>query len=123
MLIEQQRRWSDEAEQGLGRTLQDDGLLLKTLVNQQQAQLWRIDSSNGRSWMITRIEPVINSKPELVVCCYCGCDLPVVVERIISSAQQQGIGSIRYHTQRKGLNRLLRLFGFTERERVYNRSI
>jgi len=42
---------------------------------------------------------------------------------IYKSAECQGFGSIRFHTQRKGLNRLVVDLGFTPYETVYKKEL
>ena len=116
MEIKKISRWTKQAEQSLGETLRDDADLLKHQVNNSIAELWCI---NGESWMITRVEHLPGRKPELVVCCYKGKDLNTVGDLILAQAQIQRFGSIRFHTQRKGLNRLLSKFDFQFLESVY----
>jgi len=112
--------WSDDAEQGLGETLRNDTELLRQQVDSGTAELWRV---NDHSWMITRVEPVPGRKPELVVCCYKGRDLNTVTQHIMQAAIKNGFGSIRYHTRRKGLNRLVQDLGFEFMETIYQKTL
>jgi len=112
--------WSQEAAQGLGETLRDCEDLLREQVEQGITQLWRIEN---HSWMITRTEHFPNRKPELVVCCYKGQDLNNVTQEIMKSAINNGFGSIRYHTKRKGLNRLVQDLGFEFMECIYHKQL
>ncbi len=116
----ERKAWSDEAEQGLGETLRDDMELLRDQVEQGTAELWRVDN---HSWMITRIEPIPGRKPEMVVCCYKGRDLNKVTQHLMQAALRQGFGSIRYHTRRKGLNRLVSDLGFEFMETIYQKNL
>ena len=115
-------QWLDNATAGLSHALRDDLPLLKAQVNQGIAQLWEITSHQGKSWMITRVENN-NDQQELVICCYQGCDLKQVAPIIYESAERQGFASIRFHTQRKGLNRLIVDFGFMPYETVYRKQL
>ena len=120
MNIVKLERWSEAAEQGLGETLRDDTELLKQQVNNGIAELWRIEQ---HSWMITRVDALPGRAPELVVCCYKGKHLNTVGELIVAQATQQRFGSIRFHTNRKGLNRLLSQFDFDYLETVYQKTL
>jgi len=113
-------QWSTEAVHGLGETLRDCEDLLREQVESGAAELWRIED---HSWMITRTEYFTKRKPELVVCCYKGCDLNAVTQVILDTAIQQDFGSIRYHTRRKGLNRLVENLGFEFMETIYHKQI
>ena len=119
MNIERIKQWTAEAERGLNQTLRDDTEALKQQVNSGIAELWRI---NGDSWMISRVEQYAD-KNELVVCCFQGKDLLTIGTEIIGAAKEQGLHSIRFHTQRKGLNRLLKPFGFRYLETVYHKVL
>ena len=112
--------WSKEAEEGLAETLSDCTDLLREQVEQGIAELWRVEN---HSWMITRVENFPGRKPELVVCCYKGEDLKNVTQAIMQAAIKNGIGSIRYHTRRKGLNRLVKDLGFEFMETIYQKQL
>ena len=112
--------WSEAAIQGLGETLGNDGDILENQVRTGIAELWCI---NGTSWMITRVETLPKRKPELVVCCFKGRDLKPISDAIVQAAKTQGLGSIRFHTQRKGLHRLLRHLNFEFVETVYSKTL
>ncbi len=116
-------QWLDNATAGLSETLRGDLPSLKQQVNNRVAQLWEINTDNGKSWMVSRVEYFDYKPAELVICCYKGCDLKQVTQLVHDSAQAQGIGSIRYHTQRKGLNRLVVDLGFTPYETVYKKYL
>ncbi len=116
----ERKAWSEEAAQGLGETLRDCEDLLREQVEQGIAELWHV---GGHSWMITRTEHLPGRKPELVVCCYKGQDLNTVTQLIMDAATKQGFGSIRYHTRRKGLNRLVADLGFEYMETIYHKNL
>lgn len=116
------KRWLDNATAGLSHSLRGDLKLLKAQVNSGIAQLWEMYSDNGKSWMISRVE-VNNGQRELVICCYEGCDLKRIAPIIYASAERQGFDSIRFHTRRKGLNRLIVELGFTVDEKRPNETV
>ena len=116
----ERQQWSQEAAEGLGETLRDCEDLLREQVESGAAELWRVED---HSWMITRTEYFPNRRPELVVCCYKGEDLNRVTQAILENALKQGFGSIRYHTRRKGLNRLVQDLGFEFMESIYHKQI
>ena len=120
MINIERQAWSNEAAQGLGETLSDCEDLLREQVERGIAELWRVDD---HSWMITRTEHLPNRKPELVVCCYKGREINAVTQVIMEAAKQQGFGSIRYHTNRKGLNRLVQDLGFEYMETIYLKQL
>ncbi len=123
MEIKHHKRWIEAATLGLGETVRDSLLSLQKQVNSGIAQLWEIDTDQGKSWMISRVEKSEGQAPELVICCFKGCDLNTVSPVVVETAKQQGFGSIRYHTQRKGLNRLIVDLGFSPYETVYRKKL
>lgn len=123
MEIKHHKSWRKTATVGLGETVRDSLLPLQQQVNSGIAQLWEIDTDQGKSWMVSRVEHPEGQAPELVICCFKGCDLNTISPVIVDAAMQQGFGSIRYHTQRKGLNRLIIDLGFTPYETVYRRKL
>lgn len=118
------KQWLDNATAGMKLSLRDALPILKEQVNKGVAQLWEVHTEKGKSWMITRVEtPIGCDKPELVLCCYEGCDVKVVTKHILDAAIKQDFGSIRYHTHRKGLNRLVIDLGFMPYETVYHKKL
>ncbi len=113
-------RWSWEAVAGLGETMRDCEDLLRAQVERGIAELWRV---GGHSWMITRTEYFPTRKPELVVCCYKGRGLKAATQIILDTAKKQGFSSVRFHTQRKGLNRLIQEADFQLMETVYYKNL
>jgi len=89
-------------------------------VEQGQAEAWRIDG--GKAYMVTRIESGTQGH-ELVVVCFEGRSLRQYAEHIIDKARAAGCGSIRYHTDRPGMGRMLERFGFEVAETVYRALI
>lgn len=116
MNIEKIPQWNEEAERGLRDTLRDDGPELARQVNEGIAELYLID---GETYMLTRVDAVEGGPRELVVCCMQGRNVRQITPWIIDLAAANGIDSIRYHTQRPALQRMVAKFGFRELERVY----
>lgn len=56
---------------------------------------------------------------ELVVLAYYGTDANGFTSECVTLAKQNGLTSIRFHTSRKGLHRLISKFNPVEIERVY----
>ncbi len=115
-------QWLHNATAGLSHALRGDLPLLKAQVNRGIAQLWEIYSDYGKSWMISRVEN-LKGQHELVICCYQGCDLKNIAPLVVESAKRQGFASIRFHTHRKGLNRLIEDLGFDPYETVYRKRL
>ena len=115
-------RWLHNATAGLSRCLRGDLPLLMQQVNRGIAQLWEINTDQGRSWMVSRIEKQ-SVGDELVICCYEGCDLQRIAPIVFDHAKQQGFQSIRFHTRRQGLNRLIKPLGFSVYETVFKASL
>lgn len=78
------------------------------------SELWRI----GQAYVVTRIETYDGYK-ELVVVCMQGEDAKKASAQLVNIAKHSGMASIRFHTQHKGLERLLKSFAPVEVERVY----
>lgn len=84
------------------------------------AAAWRINQ--GDAWMICRPE-VFEDRRELVIMVFQGRGLRTVAPDIITLAKGAGYQSIRFHTQRPGMIRMLAAFGFIEAERVYKAEL
>ncbi len=70
------------------------------------AECWQVDPA--RLFLITRIE-----KKELVVCCAAGKSLIDACVYLLAAAKQQGLHSIRFHTEKPAFVRLItRYFPF-----------
>ncbi len=121
MKVKRLTHWTPEADAGLNQVMGDDRDDLCIQIENGMCQLWYLPKFD--SWMITRSEPRLNQAPVLVICCYQGKGLVEVGQHIVKAAQQQDFAGIRYHTQRKGLNRLLKPFGFEKLETVYYKPL
>ena len=109
-------KWTPAAAAGLGETLGDDRDKIASQVDVGIAQLWRLN--DGESWMVTRVE-----QTELVVCCYKGKNAVEVMGLLFAAAKRQRLTSIRFHTQRPALARMVAKFGFDECETVFRAKI
>lgn len=120
MKLYQHTTWTDEAEAGLCDSLHDDKAIIKDQIENGISQLWYIQ--NVDSWMVTRTETQ-GDKKVLAICCYQGQELHTIGKEIIKAATEQGFDGLRYHTRRKGLNRLLHDFDFEHQESVYYKHL
>ena len=89
-------------------------LQLKKQVACGMAEVWRIE----QVYMIVRQE-----ESELVICCLAGKGLLKVAPLVVEAANQAGCETIRFHSSRPGLARLLTECGFYELERVYQMKV
>lgn len=105
--------WSDEAETGLNEVLGGDKHIIKDQVENGIAELW---SLNGDGYLITRIE---EERGELVIMCFQGKNAKTMVQECMTAADKQGLKTIRFHTQRPALKRLLKGFAPKESETVF----
>ncbi len=72
--------------------------------------------NGGESLAITRYETDLK---ELVLCAYQGKAVLDFARVMVEVAKKNGALSIRYHTRRKGMARLLAEFGAVETETIY----
>jgi len=103
----------DEIAPHVTKSMRGDEAYFCEAIKRGECQAWRFSLSN--IWMITRSE-----NKELVICCIEGEGLNQVAPQIIEVAKQGGFESIRFHTKRPALGRILARFGFNERERIYS---
>lgn len=101
-----------EARRGLEGTLD---ALLEQDVAAGLAQVWELDA--GSSYAITRLER--GGLNELVICAYRGRDAEGFLELCLQGARAQGVRSIRFHTRRPGLARLIHRYRPDLAEYVY----
>ena len=83
-------------------------------IREGYAELFEIDG--GDSVAVTRLETDIE---ELVVCAYQGRNAMEFARMICEIAKRNGAKTLRYHTRRKGMARLLADLGALETETVY----
>lgn len=89
-------------------------------VQSGRAEAWRLNS--GMAYMVTRIEGTAKGL-ELVVIALEGRNIRQLAPEIISQARAVGCRSIRFHTQRPGMAKIMKAFGFNEAERVYRAEL
>lgn len=94
--------WSADVAKRLENALSIDADLIEQDVRKNRASLYEINY--GDSYMVARIE----SEGEFVVVAFEGKNLLEVVPHVMANAQREGCKSIRFHTQRPGLVRLLK---------------
>lgn len=94
--------WND-VKVPLDETFEGDGNLIEHDVKIGEAFCWQI----GECYAITR-----RDRDELVIICLAGKDIKSAGEAIVESARNAGCKSMRYHTKRPGLVKLLKEFGF-----------
>ncbi len=92
-------RWSDDAAHALAPVMGLDADGIQHDVESGAAELYRID---GTSYLVTRVEG-----DALIVCCYIGEDLREAARHIVAAAKRAGLKTVQYHTETKGLARLL----------------
>lgn len=111
--------WSDEAESALAISMMEDCQVLKRQVQVGVSELWRFKKGLDIDlWMIVRRE--FN---ELVICCVEGVGLMSLVKLIEDSAISSGCTSIRFHTKKKGIVRMMDSVGFGLKEFVYHKEV
>lgn len=76
------------------------------------SELWRID--DGKAYMVTRMET-----DELVIVAFQGKGLANVAPILVETAKRHGLDSIRFHTKRPALARLLKHWQPEHVEHVY----
>ena len=91
--------------------LRDDHYFEKA-ISSGECQAWQFLESD--LWMITRSEG-----SELVICCIEGAGLNAAAPQIIKAAVGGKFKTIRFHTKRPALGKMLSGFGFEEFERIY----
>lgn len=114
MIKARRRWWSAEVEAVLKPVLLNDLEQLREQVRAGIAEVWQLEGLH----LLTRVEG-----KELVVCCGIGDGLSRLAPFIRAAAKKQGCETIRYHSQRPALARLLTGYGFSEVERVYQMKV
>ena len=103
------------AEHYLTQSLAGDSAVLKKQCDSNRAKCWRLNS--GQAYMLTRAE-----NQELVVCCFEGQNLGEIITHVIEAAKNSGFTSIRFHTKRPAITKLLKQeFGLVES--IFRRKI
>ncbi len=74
-------------------------------------------------FLITRVEQAIDRAPELVACCVEGVPVKRVAPLLINAALNMGAESIRAHTTRPGIGRMMRQWGDVQKEYVFTLNL
>jgi len=101
--------------EALGAALGSDGDAIAAEVATGESQLIRYPDG---SRIVLRLEERIGAATELVIVAGAGTDATGKARKLVEVADSRG-WSIRFHTRRPALGRLLGSLGFTEQERVY----
>jgi len=117
--------WSEEAGRALARALADGGPDVRAEVEQGAAELFRVP---GLGWIVMRIEEHLSGRRELVIVAAVNLErrelaAAATLPGLIALARAQEVHSIRVHSARPGMGRLLERFGFRAVERVYRLEI
>jgi hypothetical protein len=91
-----------EAEETLECAFLDDAAFIKNEIQQGVAELFKV----GNAFFVTRIERS-NKNKELVIIALAGSGLVASSVHIFNAAKLAGCKSIRFHTKRRGLAKLL----------------
>lgn len=112
--------WSAEAETGLNLTFRGHAEKVRQMVESEAAELWRINA--GESWMVTRLEDV-GQGMELNVICLQGRDIHPIVDLIFGVARVNECKFVRFHTQFRGLGRMLNRHGFELEDLIFRARV
>ena len=94
----------------------DDRDRIVEAVTDGMAELWRVD--NGAAYLVTGID-----RDELVVMCCEGRGASEIADAVVAAARRRGLSSIRFHTRRPGLARLLSRYCTDPAEHVYRMQL
>lgn len=113
--MDKQEKVTPEVNEKMRYAMRGDEVEITRQIRSGTAQAFNIEGC----YLVTRIEGK-RWGDELVVMVAAGENLLPAAQAIISQCQKQGIASIRFHTQRPALQRLLKkLMNFEEVERIY----
>lgn len=100
-----------QAGRALIPALGKDADFIRQQCETDQAVIYRFNHHQGDTWVVLRGED-----SELVVVAMAGAGLHQVAAKIIESARVSGFASLRCHTKRPGMARMLIRYGATVRE-------
>ena len=99
--------WSKTVEARIAPLLEPEALaVIRTNVEQEHNRLWSFDQ--GKALLIVAME---------------GEGVHEISKWVYAAAKKSGCSSVRFHTNRPALQRMVSEYGFTERERVYAMEI
>ncbi|MBT3307954.1 MAG: hypothetical protein HOL04_11825 [Gammaproteobacteria bacterium] len=109
--------WSKTVEARIAPLLEPEALaVIRTNVEQEHNRLWSFDQ--GKALLITWLDGT-----ELVIVAMEGEGVHEISKWVYAAAKKSGCSSVRFHTNRPALQRMVSEYGFTERERVYAMEI
>ena len=97
------------------KSLGCDVEVLKKECDSGVSQCWRMQ--NGEAYMLTRAE-----NKELVICCFEGKNLSEIISGVIKAAKNSGFISIRFHTNRPAIIKLIKEEFYYE-EHIFKRVL
>ena len=105
---------NDDAIATLGDSLGEtiDAEIIGEEIKSGVSELWQV--LDGDAYCVTRIEP-----GELVIVAFGGKGLLQVTDAILKAAKSQGLQSIRFHTNRPALARLVKKYKPRHIEHIY----
>jgi hypothetical protein len=104
-VLEKMPTLSPGIERNLRIAIDSDYKELSSQIKAGIAELWRVNE--GEAYAITRLE-----KPAtLMVCCYQGSGVAGFAQYIVEVAKRNGMTKVAFHTERRGLPRLIKAAG------------
>lgn len=115
-IIASRQPWSVEAEAGLIISVGDDLQIIKSMVEQNRAELWFFEGGSVEVYAVVR-----RDQKELVLMCVEGKGARQVIPMIEQAARRAGCTSVRAHITRLGLARMFPDWGL--KEYVYEKEL
>ena len=113
MITVRRVHWDDVRDR-LQETFEGDEQDIKADVLAGIAECWEV----GSAALIARMDG-----QELVLMCLAGSDLKEIAPAIMQAARKAGATTMRFHTKRQALGRLLRVFGFEQSEVIFRADL
>lgn len=105
MKLAKHLHWSQRAEAGLSKTLGESRCSIIADVNAGRLELW--EAGDGDAWVVTCCDTT-GEAPELAICCVQGRGLVELSNVFVDLARKTGCRRIRWFTERRAMQRLLR---------------
>lgn len=115
MIVFERRNFDSAAAAALAEVLGDDLPAIARECLDGTSELFHL---RGYGWLVTRTE-VRPGGDELVIVAAAGKGTAEVLPVLQQIARKNNCATMRAHSRRPGMARLLKRYGFTERERVY----
>lgn len=107
----ERRVWSEEVARVLRPSLDDDLPVIRDEVINGDAALYYIHEGPAKGFFVLRLEDMENGNRELVIVAAAGCGWRYSMRRILHLVGRT-VDSVRIHTNREGIKRWARGFGF-----------